>query len=118
MAFNLFASSPAAGWPPCGKELVGSPAEKLGLGAQRLVEHDLGRLIAIPLTDTADPAPALEALHTGRVLNDSVERDVLAYDELSHSTLLWWTFPSLVSLAHCLAWAIQPNAATADNGVA
>src|SRR5206468_11742939 len=75
----------APGWPPRGEELVGSPTEQLGLGAQRLVEQDLGRLFATPLTDTTDPATALEALRTGRVLDDSVERDVLADNDLSHS---------------------------------
>src|SRR2546427_6857467 len=75
----------APGWPPRGEELVGSPTEQLSLGAQRLVEQDLGRFFATPLTDTTDPAAAPEALRAGRVLNDSVERDVLADDDLSHS---------------------------------
>src|SRR5215218_9082628 len=48
----------APGWPPRGEELVGSPTEQLGLGAQRLVEQDPGRLFATPLTDTTDPAAA------------------------------------------------------------
>src|SRR5436190_21636400 len=73
------------GWPPLGEELVGSPTEQLGLGAQRLVEQDPGRLFATPLADTTDPAAAPEALRTGRVLDDSIERDVLADDDLSHS---------------------------------
>src|SRR6266487_407235 len=60
----------ASGWPPRGEELVGSPTEQLGLGAQRLVEQDLGRLFATPLTDTTDPAAAPEAFRTGRVLHD------------------------------------------------
>src|SRR5207247_5062918 len=63
----------------------GSPTEQLGLGAPRLVEQDFGRLFATPPTDTTDPAAAPEALRTGRVLDDSVERDVLADDDLSHS---------------------------------
>jgi hypothetical protein len=67
------------------EELVGSPAEQLGLGAQRLVEQDLGRLFATPLTDATDPAAAPEALRTGRVLDDSVEREVLADDNRSQS---------------------------------
>src|SRR5205823_10359894 len=75
----------APGWPPRGEELVGSPTEQLALGAQRLVEQDLGRLFATPLTDTTDPAAAPEALRAGRVLDGSVERDVLADDDLSHS---------------------------------
>src|SRR5438876_106635 len=75
----------ASGWPPRGEELVGSPTEQLGLGAQRLVEQNLGRLFATPLTDTTDPAAAPEPLRTGRVLDDSVEREVLADDDLSHS---------------------------------
>src|SRR5207253_11405716 len=75
----------APGWPPRGEELVGSPTEQLGLGTERLVEQDLGRLFTTRLTDTTDPAAAPEALRTGRVLDDPVERDVLADDDLSHS---------------------------------
>src|SRR5690349_2678996 len=52
--FSLSASSAAARWPPRGEPLVTSPA--------------------------AGP----EAFVTGRVLDDSVERDVLARDDLSH----------------------------------
>src|SRR5580700_4866859 len=72
-------------WPPRGEELVGAPAQQHGLGAQRLVEQDLGGLFAaLELADLADPAAEPEALLTGRVLDDSVERDVLADDDLSH----------------------------------
>jgi hypothetical protein len=72
------------GWPPRGQELVAAPAQQHGLGAQRLLEQDLGRRFAAPVADPADPAAALEALVTGRVLDDSIERDVLADDDLSH----------------------------------
>jgi hypothetical protein len=54
----------------------------LGIGAQRLVEQDLGCLFATTLTDTTDPAAPPEAFYAGRVLDDSVERDVLADDNL------------------------------------
>ncbi len=49
----------APGWPPRGEELVGSPTEQLGLGAQRLVEQDLGRLFATrsPTRPTQPPRP-------------------------------------------------------------
>src|SRR5262249_55342360 len=70
--------------PPRGEELVSSPTEQLRLGAQRLVEQDLGRLVATTLADTTDPAAAPEPLRTGRVLDDSVECDVLADDDPSH----------------------------------
>jgi hypothetical protein len=36
-------------------------------------------------TDTTDPTAAPEALRTGRILDDSVERHVLADDDLPHS---------------------------------
>src|SRR5580704_2309963 len=72
------------GWPPRGEELIAAPAQQHGLGFQRLVKHDHGPLCAIVVPDLAEPAAALEALLTGRVLDDSVERDVLADDDLSH----------------------------------
>src|SRR5439155_17776635 len=91
-------------WPPRGEKLVGSPTEQLGLGAQRLVEQDPGRLFATPLTHTTDPAAAPEALRTGRVLDDSVERHVLADDDLSHSR---FSFPACFTTvgAECPATA-------------
>src|SRR6266487_2530742 len=58
-----------------------SPLQE-GPGGQRLVERELGELRAI--SDQADPAAGPEAFVTGRVLDDSVERDVLAHDDLSH----------------------------------
>src|SRR5262249_51352352 len=73
-----------SGWPPRGEELVRSPTEQLRLGAKRLVEHDLGRLCATLLADPTDPPSALEPFRTGRVLDDAVERDVLADHDLSH----------------------------------
>src|SRR5258706_11919910 len=72
------------GWPPRGEELVAAPTEQHGLGAQRLVEQALGGLFASSVADATEPAAVPEALLTGRVLDDSVERDVLAYDDLSH----------------------------------
>src|SRR5438876_10122278 len=115
----------APGWPPRGEELVGSPTEQLGLGTQRLVEQELGRLFATPLTDTTDPAAAPEALSTGRVLDDPVERDVLADDDLSHSGspfpgVLGTTWardssPTARSLTSCLrypAWLGLPSRAS------
>ena len=87
MAFNLRQVA-APGWPPRGEKLVGSPTVQLGLGAQHLVEEDLGRSFATTLADTTDPAAAPEPFHTGRVLDDSVERDVLANHNLSHLGLM------------------------------
>jgi hypothetical protein len=72
----------AAKWPPRGEPLVAAPAQQEGPGGQRLVERELGELRAI--SDQADPAAGPEAFVTGRVLDDSVERDVLAHDDLSH----------------------------------
>jgi len=63
-------------------ELVAAPTEQQGLGAQRLVEQDLGGLFAGG--GSAGPAAEPEALLTSRVLDDSVERDVIADDDLSH----------------------------------
>ena len=70
------------GWPPCGEELVRAPTEQKGLGAKRVVERGLPDGGAV--LDQADPAAEPEALVTGRILNDSVDRDVLAHDDLSH----------------------------------
>jgi hypothetical protein len=49
---------------------------------QGLVKREPAELWAV--ADQADPAAVLEAFVTGRVLDDSVERDVLAHDDLSH----------------------------------
>jgi hypothetical protein len=68
--------------PPRGEELVAPPTQQQGLGAQRLVELDRVELFAI--LDLADPAADPEALFTVRVLDDSVERNELADDDLSH----------------------------------
>src|SRR5215468_12634556 len=70
------------GWPPRGEPLVAPPAQQPGLGAQRLVERELVEPWAV--LDQADPAADPEAFVTGRVLDDPVERDVLADDDLSH----------------------------------
>src|SRR5919201_432168 len=71
------------GWPPRGEPLVAPPTQQQGLGAQRLVEREPVELWAV--LDQADPAAAPEALVTGRVLDDSVERDVFADHDLAHS---------------------------------
>src|SRR5262249_9791440 len=72
----------AAGWPPRGKPLVASPAEQEGPGGPRLLKRELAELRAV--LDQADPAAGPEAFVAGRVLDDSVERNVLADDDLSH----------------------------------
>src|SRR5437660_8939054 len=72
------------GWPPRCEPLVAPPTQQQGLGAQRLVELDLGPLFAVLVPDLAEPAAVPEAPLTGRVLDDSVERDVLADHDLSH----------------------------------
>src|SRR6266567_7523228 len=76
------------GWPPCGQELVAPPADKQSLGVEHLVERGLVKPLAVVAPDLGEPAAVPEALFTGRVLDDSVERDVLADDDLSHFALL------------------------------
>src|SRR5207253_610088 len=66
-----------SGWPPLSQELVAPPAQQKGLGAPRLVERNFGCLVATLSADKTDPAAAAEALDARRVLDDSVERDVL-----------------------------------------
>src|ERR1700746_2558677 len=80
--FSLSASSPLRDGHRAGAPLVASPAQKEDPGGQRPVERELGKLRAT--SDQADPAADPEAFVTGRVLDDSVERDVLAHDDLSH----------------------------------
>ena len=87
----------AARRPPRGEPLVASPTQKQGPGGQRLVERELGKPRAV--SDRADPAVGPEALAAGRVLDDTVERDVLAHDDLSHSG----SAPRRVSGNHRLA---------------
>src|SRR5437588_282100 len=72
------------GCPPRCEPLVAPPTQQQGLGAQRLVELDLGPRFAVLVPNLAEPAAVPEALVTGRVLADSVERDVLADHDLSH----------------------------------
>src|SRR5437588_4853209 len=72
------------GCPPRCEPFVAPPAQQQGLGTQRLVELDLGPLFAVLVPNLAEPAAVPEALVTGRVLDDSVERDVLADHDLSH----------------------------------
>src|SRR5712691_12976191 len=82
--FNLSASSPFPEWPPRGEELVAPPTQQQGLGAQRLVQRDLSPRFAVLVPNLDEPTAVPEALLTGRVLDDSVERDVLADHDLSH----------------------------------
>src|SRR5262245_23545795 len=72
----------AAGWPSRGKPLVAAPAQQEGPGGERLVERELAELWVV--FDQADPAADPEAFVPGGVLDDSVERDVLAHDDRSH----------------------------------
>src|SRR4029453_509815 len=72
------------GWPPRGEELVAPATQQERFGAHRLVEHDLGPLLAVFVATRGDPAAVPESLLPGRVLDDTVERDVLGDDDLSH----------------------------------
>src|ERR1700730_3318912 len=65
---------PAPVQPPRGEPLVGPPTQEQGLGAQRLVQLDLGPLLEVLGSKLAEPAPLPEAFFTGRVLDDSIER--------------------------------------------
>src|SRR5437763_514805 len=92
-------------WPQRGQELVGPPALQQGFGAEVLLEQHFRCLFAASAADPTDPAASAEALDARWVLDDSVERDVLAYDDLPHFDLL--------SLA--LSQAIDVGAAISGN---
>jgi hypothetical protein len=79
--FSLSASSPLRDGHRTASH-SSSPTQKEGPSGQRLVKHELGKLWAV--SDQADPAAGSEAFVTGRVLDDSIERNVLAHDDLSH----------------------------------
>src|SRR5262249_22773945 len=97
------------GWPLRGEPPVAPPAQQQSLGPQRLVEQHLGRLFATPVADTADPAADAKALVTCRVLDDSVERDVLADHDPSHlGPPRHWTVTSFERGTRVRAWA-TPN---------
>jgi hypothetical protein len=81
--FSLSAHSPHRA-VPSGEKLVAASAQQQGLGSQGLFELELGPLLAVLVPDPGKPATALEALLAGRVLHDSVQRDVLANHDLSH----------------------------------
>src|SRR5690242_20404429 len=72
----------SAGRPPRSEPLIAPPAQQERLLPQRLVERELAELRVV--ADQADPAAVPEAFVTGRVLDDSVERDVFAHHDLSH----------------------------------
>ena len=72
-----------ARWPPRSEPLIAPPAQQEGLGAQRLVQRELADLWAV--LDQADPAAAPQALIASRILDDPVQRDVLAHDDLPHA---------------------------------
>src|ERR1043166_5399269 len=76
-------------WPPRCKELIGASTQQHGLGAQRLIERDFGCFFAARAADPPDPAPVPEALVTGRILDDTIERHVFAGDDLSHCSYLF-----------------------------
>src|SRR5262249_11552698 len=79
----------AAGLPSRGEVFVTPPAQQQSLGAQRFTELGLGPLLAVLVPDLKEPAAVPEALLTGRVLDDSIEREVLANDDLSHVGSPW-----------------------------
>src|SRR6266566_7620366 len=108
------------GWPPRSQEFVGASTQQHGLGTQRLVERDLGCFFTAPVADTPDPTAVPEALVTGRVLDDAIERYVFADDDLSHCgsllvaavALAWKHETSLGGIARapsCLMRRLRPN---------
>src|SRR5688572_15845363 len=95
-----------SGWPARGEPLVAPPTQQQCFGAKGLVERELVELWAVP--DQADPAADPEAFITGRVLDDSVERDVVAHDDLSHFRI---SFRSrcLLRPREWPSWAVLPS---------
>src|SRR5579859_7287088 len=75
---------PAPVQPARGEPLVGPPTQEQGLGAQRLVELNFGPFLEALGTKLAEPAALPESFFTGRVLDDSIKRYVLADHDLSH----------------------------------
>jgi hypothetical protein len=73
-----------AEWVPCGEEFVAASTQQQRLGGQRLGEQRLGPRVAVLVPNVGAPVAAPEVLLTSRVLDDPVERDVLADNDLSH----------------------------------
>jgi hypothetical protein len=67
--------------PPRAEELVARTPEQPGLGAQGVVERDLVPGFEVLASELDEPAAALEVLLAVRVLDDSVERNVLRATE-------------------------------------
>src|SRR5437762_14272779 len=65
------------GSPPSPEELVAAPTQQPCLGTQRVVERDLVPFFEVLAPELDEPAAALEAFLAVRVLDDSIERDVL-----------------------------------------
>src|SRR3954452_6107930 len=70
--------------PPRSEVRVAASAQQQGLGAERLLAFDLRPRCEVVLPDLAEPATVPETLLAGRVLDDSVQRDVLADHDLPH----------------------------------
>src|SRR6266566_7623139 len=98
----------APGWPPRGEPLVAPPTQQQGLGAQRLVELELGPRFEVLVPELAEPAAQPEALLTVRVLDHSVERDVRADHYLSHIGSPSWLV--LSATPPRAAWVVSPRA--------
>src|SRR5262249_34837698 len=74
----------APGWPAGSEEFVAPPTQQEGVGAQRLIERHLGRLFATLAADATDPAAVGAPFDSRRVLDHTVQRDVLTHHDLSH----------------------------------
>src|SRR5438270_5628056 len=74
------------GSPPSPEELVAAPTEQPCLGTQRVVERHLVPFFEVLAPELDEPAAALEAFLTVRVLDDSIERHVLrtTHHDLAH----------------------------------
>jgi hypothetical protein len=68
---------------------------------------------ARPRSPIRHRAAVLEALDTGRVLDDSVQRDVLADDDLSIPVLLWPELSAITQADSVLPWSGRPAIAPA-----
>ena len=80
-----------SGWPPSGEDLEGPSTQQQGLRSQRLLERDLKERLEVVFPNVDEPTAVSEALLTGWILYDSIQRDVLADNDPSHhgSSFRW-----------------------------
>src|SRR5205823_2019646 len=71
-------------WRPCAEVLVASATQQQRLRALGLGELDLSPRLPVLANELQEPAAVPEPLLAAEVLDDAVERDVLADHNLSH----------------------------------